>query len=97
MVTEVIERMARAMEPLAWAALGVCDTKVFTVKRDASLSKARAALEALLDPTEEMLDGPARAVLIADRFAATGHKRPKAAVLTDIFTAMIRTALGDGK
>lgn len=45
---EMVERGARAIAPLAWAALGTGDTLAQANRRKASLRHARAALEAAL-------------------------------------------------
>jgi hypothetical protein len=41
------------------------------------------------EPTEEMLDGKARDVLLDDRMTGSGHKRPKAAILADIYDGFL--------
>lgn len=41
----MIEQIARALEPLAWAALGSGDTAKFTKRRESSLHKAERVLE----------------------------------------------------
>ncbi len=50
------ERIARAMEPLAWAALRACDTLVAQNRRAASLRQADRVLDAMLEPTDGMLE-----------------------------------------
>jgi cobalamin biosynthesis protein CbiD len=43
---EMIENVARALAPIAWAALGTGDTLAQVSRRTASLRHARAAIEA---------------------------------------------------
>lgn len=50
----MVERCARKIEPLAWAALGVTDTQAHARKRESSLRKARDVLEAMREPSAEM-------------------------------------------
>lgn len=52
--SEMVERVARALEPLSWAALGSGDTLVHKTRRTSSLRKARAAIEAMREPTRNM-------------------------------------------
>jgi hypothetical protein len=47
MSDSMIERVARALAPLAWAALGLADTLAHKNRRAASLRHARAAIEAM--------------------------------------------------
>lgn len=54
-MSKVLERVARALEPQAWAALGTGDTLAYKNRRVSSLRKARAAIEAIREPTEEMM------------------------------------------
>lgn len=54
---------------------------------------ARAALEALLEPSGGMIDAP-RKIILDDRMRA--NARTKAGVAFDVFRAMIQAAL-DGK
>lgn len=49
---------------------------------------ARAALEAVREPSEAMVDGHARTVLLNDRMGS-GSRQPKAAVIADIHRAII--------
>lgn len=51
-----LEKVARVLEPQAWAALGTGDTLAYQSRRVSSLRKARAALTALLPPSEEMVE-----------------------------------------
>lgn len=53
-MSEIIERVARVLEPQAWAALGLCDTLAYKNRRTSSLRKAKASLEAMREPTNEM-------------------------------------------
>lgn len=52
MTDDIVERVARVLEPQAWAALGLCDTLAYKNRRTSSLRKARAAIEAMRDDTE---------------------------------------------
>jgi hypothetical protein len=49
-VTEMIERIARKLEPQAWAALGTGDTLAYANRRKSSLRKAQLAIEAMREP-----------------------------------------------
>ena len=53
---DMVERVARVLEPQAWAALGLCDTLAYKNRRTSSLRKARAAIEAMRDATTGMVD-----------------------------------------
>ena len=50
-----LERVARALAPRAWAALGNGDTLAQKSRRTASLRHARAAFAAVHDPSEAMI------------------------------------------
>lgn len=52
----MVERVARILEPQAWAALGLCDMLAYKNRRTSSLRKASKAIEAMLEPTEAMYD-----------------------------------------
>jgi hypothetical protein len=54
-VSDTIERVARVLEPQAWAALGIGDTLAYANRRKSSLRKARLAIEAMREPTPEMI------------------------------------------
>jgi hypothetical protein len=53
-MSEMVERVARILEPQAWAALGLCDTIAYQNRRTSSLRKARAAIQAMRKPTPDM-------------------------------------------
>lgn len=55
-MSDMIERVARRLEPLAWAALGAGDTLDYRNRRETSLHKARDAMEAMMEPTHAMED-----------------------------------------
>lgn len=54
-MSEVIERLARKLEPQAWSALGIGDTLAYANRRKSSLRKAKLCIEELREPTVEML------------------------------------------
>lgn len=74
----LIERVARALAPMAWAALGSGDTFAQKARRTASMRHARAAIEAMKQPTDAMLS------------ATEGHSDDPATV----WMTMIDAALG---
>jgi len=90
--SEMIEKAARILEPQAWAALGTGDTLAYKNRRTSSLRKARAVLQALMDPT------PGMAKHGAQEYAMT-HQRPNIAEknAAAIWQAMIRAALEEGE
>lgn len=47
-MSEMVERVARAIEPYAWG------NKGFNIRREVSMDLARSAIEAMRKPTEEM-------------------------------------------
>lgn len=53
-MTTMIERVARVLEPQAWAAQEHGDSVAYRNRRTASIRKARAAIEAMREPTEGM-------------------------------------------
>lgn len=53
-MSEMIERVARVLEPIAWAALNAGDTLIRKKKREASIHKARLVIKAMRDPTDKM-------------------------------------------
>ena len=55
-MSEMVTRVARVLEPQAWAALGTGDTLAYENRRKSSLRKARAAIQALRDPPARVLD-----------------------------------------
>jgi hypothetical protein len=54
-MSDMIEKVAKVLEPQAWAALGIGDTLAYKSRRTSSLRKARAAIEALREPTNDMV------------------------------------------
>lgn len=56
-VSEPVERVARALAPSSWAALGTGDTLAHQNRRTASLRHARKAIEVLRDFTPVVYDG----------------------------------------
>ncbi|WP_315833873.1 hypothetical protein [Bradyrhizobium prioriisuperbiae] len=56
MAAEMIERLARILEPQAWAALGTGgDTLAYQNRRTSSLRKARLSIEAMREPLNDMV------------------------------------------
>lgn len=55
-MSEMSERIARKLEPQAWAALGIGDTLAYKNRRTSSLRKAKLVLEAMREPTEGMVE-----------------------------------------
>lgn len=56
----MVDRVARILEPQAWAALGAGDTLAYKNRRTSSLRKARAAIEGMREPTDAMIDAGAK-------------------------------------
>lgn len=58
MSNEMIERVARAIAPQAWANVGIVgrDTLAQSSRRKASLKHAKAAIQAMRKPTLDMVD-----------------------------------------
>lgn len=54
--SEMVKRVARVLEPQAWAALGTGDKLAYKDRRTSSLRKAAAVIEALREPTPEMVE-----------------------------------------
>lgn len=53
----MIERVAKVLSPNSWESLNTsCDTKAKKKRRVASLDYAKRCIEAMREPTEEMLD-----------------------------------------
>lgn len=80
-MSEMVERMARKLEPQAWAALGTGDTLAYANRRTSSLRKARSVLEEMKNyrgEVEEALDrvpgGWGRGSWIAGIDAALGER-----------------------
>lgn len=63
----MIDCVAKALEPLAWAAIGVHDTQKAWLRRKSSLDKARAAIEAMSEPTVNMIVAGA-SIIMEKRF-----------------------------
>ena len=59
-MTEMVERVARALDPKAWKPENMVPTKAITsamhTRRQSSCISARAAIEAMREPTEVMMD-----------------------------------------
>lgn len=55
----LVERVARALDPLAWAALGLADTEKLAFRRKRSMEQAVVAIRAMREPTEAMLEAGA--------------------------------------
>jgi len=86
---DMVERVARALAPVAWAALGTGDTLANQSRRTASLRHARAAIAAMREPTQQMQDSGRDA---NDRYAT--EAAPCSAMRAhDAWTAMIDCAL----
>ncbi len=77
----MVEKVARRLEPQAWAALGTGDTLAYKNRRTSSLRKARAVLDEIRDPDDEM----------AKAGIAAWEKSPMAVVTQ--FRAMIDKAI----
>lgn len=53
----MIERVARVLSPQSWEALNTpCDTKAKKKRRESSLDYARRCVQAMREPTQEMLN-----------------------------------------
>jgi hypothetical protein len=57
---EMVKRIARILEPQAWAALGIGDTLIYENRRISSLRKAALAIAAMREPTEAMIEASNR-------------------------------------
>jgi len=77
----MVEKVARRLEPQAWAALGTGDTLAYKNRRTSSLRKARAVLNEIREPDDEM----------AKAGIAAWEKSPMAVVMQ--FRAMIDKAI----
>lgn len=53
-MNDMVERVARAIAPMAWNSVNAGDTAGQKNRRKASLKHARAAIEAMRQPTDEM-------------------------------------------
>jgi hypothetical protein len=60
MADNMVERVARILEPQAWAALGTGDTLAYRNRRTSSLRKARAVLTALREPSNTTMTAGAQ-------------------------------------
>lgn len=54
--TSMVEKVARALAPLSWAALGLADTLAHKNRRTASIRHARAAILALRETNKRVLE-----------------------------------------
>lgn len=81
----MVEKMARKIEPRAWAALGICDTRAYKNMRETSLKKARDCLNEVRNFDDEMM-----------RAGIAAWEKSPMAVVTQ-FRAMIDKALEDGE
>lgn len=86
MSESMVERVARILEPQAWRALGLADTLAYANRRTSSLRKARAAIEAMRDPTDSMVDAA---------LSATGFYEDGSNDYLVHYTAMIDAALNE--
>lgn len=91
-VNEVVERVARALAPAAWAALGTADTLAQKNRRQASLRHAKKAIAAMDRLSPEML-------LVGARYAGF-HTAAQGGHVQDFnhgWQAVIATLLEDHK
>ena len=67
-MSDMIERVARALEPFAWSELAESNWKpgALIEARCATLAKARAAVEAMREPTLGMLSASAAKMTMED-------------------------------
>lgn len=90
MAGSMIERVARVLEPQAWTVAGEADSIAYRNRRTASLRKARAAIEAMREPTAASVS--AGALIPIQTFEG-----PEATVLSEeageIYRTMIDAAL----
>lgn len=86
----MIEKVARLLEPQAWAALGPRDTLAYRNRRTSSLRKARAVIEVMREPTVEMLRAADAVILTDEEF----HSGPFEMTRRE-YIAMIDKALED--
>lgn len=84
-MSEIVEKVARVLEPQAWAALGAGDTLAYKNRRTSSLRKARAAIEAMREPSAPMVQAGA-----TSEDAVVGSSENCAAAT---YRAMIQAAL----
>lgn len=83
----MIERVARILEPQAWRALETGDTLAYQNRRTSSLRKAKAALQALMEPTEAMTHAGERAAW------DDANHMPAIRAIPAAWSAMIRSAM----
>lgn len=97
MTDSMIERVARVLEPQAWAALGIGDTFVYKNRRTSSLRKARAAIAALREPTEEMYEagGTSEAFQIQSSIDPSRLWQPGQIIAATVWRTMIDAALSE--
>jgi hypothetical protein len=77
-MSEMIERVARAIFPDCWNdewinSLGVYTWEDFEVDRDRARTKARAAIEAMREPTDEMLSAAGTRRPVDDEVMGPDH------------------------
>jgi len=91
MAESMIKKVARILEPQAWAALGTGDTLAYANRRVSSMRKARAVIEVMREPSRRMIDAAYDA---HDAY----EKGPTPAAwcgLSSAYKAMIDAALAD--
>lgn len=88
----MLERVARVIEPQAWAALGTGDTLAYKNRRTSSLRKARAAIEQMCKPSDAFLEACHERVHAA-RFIKPNESYP---VLLSHLRSIVEAAL-EGK
>lgn len=71
-VPEMVELVGRVLEPQAWTALGLGDTLTYKNRRTSSLRKARAAIEAMMEPTDDMVEAFYGNVVMTSEGSAVG-------------------------
>lgn len=99
----MVEKIARALEPIAWAKLGIGDTLAQKNRRTSSLRKARRILEGpLMEPTEAMVRNAIDAIPM-DKYTVAwpGGGKQRVSLSTDecatIWRAMITKALSEAE
>lgn len=95
MAESMITRVARILEPQAWAALGTGDTLAYKNRRTSSLRKARAAIETMKEPTDEMIVAGYNA---ADLWNASAHPMSNVIMRAKAtYEGMLNAALAETK
>ena len=104
---QMIERVARVIDPDVFRARDVCqgfllsarqpwegsyEKKMHDAKIDAALERARAAIEAAIEPSDKMITAGKLAHQIAADFGEDWGTQIK-----DIWKGMLNTALQEGK